>query len=195
MASPCESLDEVKTSADIPIQYDLEFFFGHSLPLVRLLQLADLLNPSRVAAPFEFGLEPDLDHAVDQAFAQHVGRETQHIQIIVPPAHLGRQVVVARGSADAGELVRGDRHTDARAADQNPAFGFPLAHGASNVRGDIGVIDTAFFIGTFVDRFVAELLDEFEDLDFDLLSAMVAADDDFHLMLPILARRVSEGVL
>src|SRR5690242_15371302 len=88
-------------------------------------QLADLFDPPGVPAPFELGLDPDLDHAVDQSLAEHVGGKAEDVKIIVPAAHLGRQVVVARGGSNSPKLVRGDAHADAGSADQNPAVDLP----------------------------------------------------------------------
>jgi hypothetical protein len=48
---------------------------GGKMPPLRrrailLLELADALDATRVAAAFEFGAQPELDHAVDAALAE-----------------------------------------------------------------------------------------------------------------------------
>ena len=52
-----------------------------------------------VAAAFKGSRKPQLDHPVDQAFAQQVGRQTQNVRIVVAAAHFrvreGRPILAA----------------------------------------------------------------------------------------------------
>src|SRR5262249_49007978 len=90
--------------------------------LVGLLVPADLADALGVAAALEVGGQPDAHHAVDQPLAQQVRRQAQHVGVVVAAAHLRRDAVVARGGAHALDLVRGDAHADAGAADQDAAL-------------------------------------------------------------------------
>src|SRR5262249_27070509 len=140
----------------------------------------DFFDAAGVAAPFEFGLEPDLDHAVDQLFAQHVGRQAEHVQIVVPAAHFGRQVIVTRGRADAGKLVGRDAHADARSANQDAAVHRAVADLAADDRGDIRVVDAFVRVRPSVDHFLAQALEQLDQFAFDGIAAMVATDCDTH---------------
>src|SRR5437870_592731 len=92
-------------------------------------------------AALEVGLQPDADHALDEFFAEQIGRETEDVGIIVPAAHLGSDAVVARGSADAGDLVRRDAHADAGPADKDATVHTPLTDGLGHLESVIGIID------------------------------------------------------
>src|SRR5260370_33101124 len=76
-----------------------------------VLKLLDFLDAPRVPAALEVGRQPDAHHAVDQLLAEQVGRQTQDVGVVVPPAHLGGDAVVTRGGADVSHPVGGDGHS------------------------------------------------------------------------------------
>ncbi len=51
-----------------------------------LFQLDDLVEPSLVAAAFEFGFHPDLDEPLRAARAEQIARQAKHVQIVVAAA-------------------------------------------------------------------------------------------------------------
>ena len=58
-----------------------------SLLLRRLFfQPRDFFDAPRMPASFEGRGQPNLDHAIDEPLAEHVGREAENIEIVVPPA-------------------------------------------------------------------------------------------------------------
>ena len=144
------------------------------------LDLFDLLDPPRVAAAFELRLQPNLHHAVDQTVAEQIGRQAQHVGIVVQAAHLGGQIVVASSGADAGILVGRDAHADARAADENAAVDFAFRNGLGDLRREVGVVDALGRQRAEVDGIVAEIADKRQDLPLDFVTAMIAGDGYFH---------------
>ncbi len=75
--------------------------------------VGDLADATRVAASFKRSRQPQFDHARCETISQQIGRQTQDVRVVVPSAHLGRQVVVAERGTNAPELVRDDAHADA----------------------------------------------------------------------------------
>ncbi len=119
-----------------------------------MLDGGDLVDSSCVASTFEGRRKPDLEHAVDEPFAEEVGREAEDVEIVVPAAHFGRQIVVARSGPDSVDLVGGDAHTDARSAHEDSTIGVSGTDFVSDLLCDIGVIDRTFFVGAEVDDFM-----------------------------------------
>jgi len=101
----------------------------------------DFFNTSSVASAFEFGLEPDLDHAIDKSIAEQVGREAEDIRVVVPAAHFCRQVIVAIGCSDSMKLVGDNAHAHAGSTNENPSVGGPVGNGSGGGRGEVGVVD------------------------------------------------------
>src|SRR5262245_48417758 len=101
----------------------------------------DLLDAAGVAASFEGRVEPDVDQRLDAPLAEHIGSEAEYVQVIVAAAHLGHQLVVAGRGPHAGKLVGHDRHTDARAADQNATFRVAATDLLRDDRRVVGIVD------------------------------------------------------
>ena len=78
------------------------------------------------------------------------------------------------------DLVGGDAHADAGAADQDAALGPALAHGQADLKSEVGVVHAVPAVRADVEHFVAHLLQDGDDAALDLEPAMVAADGDFH---------------
>src|SRR5262245_12615667 len=105
------------------------------------------------------------------------------------PAQLSGDAVVARSGSDAMDFVGSDAHADARAADQDAAFDFGGADGPGDFLRVIRVVHAAARIGTEVEHFVAQLLQERDDPQPDSHAAMVAADGDLHAFTHCRRRR------
>ena len=140
-----------------------------------------------VAAAFERRVQPDFDHAVDQPFAQQVGGEAEDVGVVVAAAHFGRQIVVAGGRADAGELVGRDAHSQAGAADQDAAIDLAAADLAGHPGGDVGIIDGLAGVRAHVLHLVAQSLQQLDDPRADGKTAMIGADSDTHVQSKQLA--------
>src|SRR5438105_2499361 len=70
----------------------------------------DLIDAPRVTAAFKRRLQPDADHALDEFLAQQVGGQTQHVCVVVPPAHFRRDIIVTRRRPHAADLIGGNAH-------------------------------------------------------------------------------------
>src|SRR5437016_4519297 len=80
----------------------------------------------------------------------------------------------------AADLVRGDAHADAGAADQDAALRPAVADLAGHFERVVRVIDAARVVRPDVDHFVAALSEQRDDALLDRNAAMVAPDGDFH---------------
>ncbi len=116
-----------------------------------------------VPAAFKRRVQPELDHVVHEVLAQQVGGEAEDIGVVVAAAHFGRDVVVAGGRADAGELVRRHAHPQAGAADQNAALGLAAADHAGDPCGHVGIVDGLAGIGAHVFHLVLQAAQQIDD--------------------------------
>ena len=112
-----------------------------ALLLTSFSRAAILATRRRVPAALEGRGKPQFDHPIDQPFAQEICRKTQDVRVVVAVAYLGGQIIVARRGAHAGELVGGDAHAQAGAADQDPAVHLAVADFLRHRGGDIRVVD------------------------------------------------------
>src|SRR5881409_822589 len=115
-------------------------------------EAGDFVDAPGVPPALEFGLQPNAHHAVDELFAEKVGGKTEDVGVVVPPAHLGRDAVVAGGGPNTGNLIRGYAHADTRAADEHAAIDAAFADRLSHLKGEVGVIDALAAGGPHVDR-------------------------------------------
>ena len=101
----------------------LSFRIGGLLRLPRLEFLffvqGDFLDPPFVPAGLKTGFEPHLDDAPGEFLADQVGGKAKHVGIVVAARHLRGQFVVAQRRTDPANLVGGDAHADAAAAQQD----------------------------------------------------------------------------
>ena len=77
----------------------------------------------------------------EQFLPEHLGRQAEDVEIVVTPTHFGCHQVVAGGRADAMDLVGGDRHADAGAAEEDPAVDRSFTDAVGDVGGNIGIVD------------------------------------------------------
>src|SRR5712691_12031486 len=140
----------------------------------------ELFQSCLMPAPFELRFDPNLDHAVDELFAEQISRQAQDVGVVVPTAHFGGQIVVTQGGAHAVKPIGGNRHADARAADQNAAFDIVRDHRRGDFRGEFRVIDAVGRVGTEIDPLVPKVGQLTQNLLLHLVSAMVAGNCDFH---------------
>src|SRR5437870_976991 len=140
-------------------------------------------------AALELGLQPNLYHAVDQLPAQEIRGQAKDIGIVVSAAHLCGNTVMARGRADAANLVGNDAHSDAGAAHEDAAFNTAVADGLCHLNGIIGIIDALAARRAHVHNLVTQSLQERADTPFDLKAAVVATDCDSHVGFVSTAKR------
>ena len=90
-------------------------------------EFGDFLDAAGVAAALERRVEPGADDPFDHVVAEQIGGQAQDIGVVVSAAHLCGNTVMARGRADAANLVGNDAHSDAGAAHQDAAFNTAVA--------------------------------------------------------------------
>ena len=147
-----------------------------------LLELQDLVEAAFVAAAFEFGFHPDADEPLGAAGAQEVAGEAEDVEVVVTAAELGRDFVDAGAGADAGELVGGDGHADAGAADQDAAVDFAAADFLGHQGREVGVVDAFVRRRAVVDHVVPFGFEQGDHLLLQVISSMITGDGNFHRM-------------
>jgi hypothetical protein len=151
-----------------------------SKTVLTCFELDYLGNTASMAASFKGSLQPKLDHALNEFFAQQIGRETQDVGIIMPPAHFGGNAVMARRSTDAGNLVGGDAHADPGAANEDASFGSARSHVLGYLESEVGIIDAGVSFGTHIEDFVLQIAQEPYNSMLGIETPMVAANRYFH---------------
>ena len=77
--------------------------------------------------------EKEIDHALGKLGAGDTPAERAHVRVVVRAAHLRAEAVGQQRAANAGDLVRRERHADARAADKDTLFVLPFRNAARGV--------------------------------------------------------------
>ena len=139
-----------------------------------------LFTSSCMASTFEGGRQPDLEHAVDEPFAEEVSREAEDVQIIMTSAHFGSEIVVARCGSHAVHLVGCDAHADSGSAHQNSTIGFASTNFMGYNLRDIGIVDRAFFVRAEIEGFVTKLFHKLQDLVPNRSATMITSDGNTH---------------
>ena len=96
------------------------------------------------------------------------------------PGGLGREAVRHGGGPDAPDLVGGDAHANAGAADQDPQVGVPVHHRISHLFGILGVMAGVGVMGPQVQDFVPRLYQMLFDDLLEGVSAVIGAHCDSH---------------
>src|SRR5207247_11088287 len=116
-------------------------------------------------------------------------RQAQHVSVIVAPAHLRGDAVVAWRRPHALDLVGGDAHADTGAAYEDAALDVALTYAGGHLVSEVGIIDAFGSSGAGVDDVVVQLAQEGHQAPLGFKSTMVAADGNFHVALPDSANR------
>jgi len=137
---------------------------------------------------FRLRRQISIEAALDRGKRLQVRAEGQHIGVVMPPPVLRHMLAPGRNTAHARHLVGGNRDPHAAAADED-AQGFRARrHGrVADRRGEFRIIDARLPAATVIDAGMAEFLYVGADLLFELESAMVAAEVNFHAFLPAVA--------
>lgn len=144
-------------------------------------KLRDLAQSPLVSTAVEFGAEPHFDHSLHALLSDQVGRQAEHVDIIVSAADLGGHFIVTRRGSNARHLVGSDRHSNSGAANQDASISFLLRNLVSDDRSDVGIVDAIGGVGAYVDRLMAQSSQEIDELPLELDSTMVIANRDTHL--------------
>lgn len=103
-----------------------------------------------MATALELRREPRLDDFAQEAVTEQPAPEHEDVRVVVKARHARRRHIVDQRRTHAGKLVRGDRHADARAAQQHAALGPPLRHRGRDLRSIVGIIDRVIVVSTKV---------------------------------------------
>jgi hypothetical protein len=117
-----------------------------------VLDADDLVQPLLVATAVEAAVYPSPDDLANEALPQHSAAEHEHVGVVVLAGKRGTSHVVHEGRANAVDLVRGDRHADAGAAQQDAALGVTARDTSRDRLGVIGIIDGGVVGGTEIAR-------------------------------------------
>src|SRR5699024_7049739 len=129
----------------------------------------------------ELEVEPDLDELLGGLEADHALAHGEHLRVVRQHRALHGVQIVGRDRADAGDLVRGDRHAHTGAADQQSPVHLAGGDLLGGRDSDAGVVRAVLSAGH---ADVADLLDLFLGLGPSLVlflvsvSGSVAADGD-----------------
>ena len=93
---------------------------------------------------------------------------------------------MAGGGPYAGDLVGGDGHAHARAAEENAAIGRSISHPATDIGGDIGIVHRFFAERAAIDDLVSESLEQAGEPLPGHDATVVAADRNPHGSQPLL---------
>src|SRR5690606_22857807 len=113
--------------------------------------------------------------------AEQVGGHADDVGVVMAAGDLGGDVVVDQCGADAVDLVSGDAHADARAADEHRAIGPALGDGARRRPREVGVVATAAVVaGGHVDQLVALASDQVRQRPEHRRATVVATQRNLH---------------
>lgn len=94
-----------------------------------------------MAPPFEAAVYPSPNDLANETFSKHSSAQHQDIGVVVRTRQGCASDVVHERRADAVDLIGGDRHPDARPAQENTALGRSVCDAACDRFGEIRVID------------------------------------------------------
>src|SRR5262245_9608561 len=149
---------------------------------MRPLHLLDLLQPTHVAFPsVEFRTEERAYELTGHLRAYDFGPETEHVQVVVLHALVGRVGVVTDRGPDSRDLAGGHRRADAGPADQDSSRSFAAPDRGADLAGLVRVVDLGLRrVGPEVDGLVPGAHDLLEHALPQLHAAMVEGDRDPH---------------
>src|ERR1044071_1975804 len=124
--------------------------------------------------------QPFIHDAKSFTSIEDAGAESEHVGIVVFAAHLGLIFRAHVGGPDPVNLVGGNRHANAAAADQDSEIGALLAYIMGHRAGVIRVVNRFRRGCAFIADLYALLLKVLLDLVFQLVTGVVGAHCDFH---------------
>src|SRR5690606_31818535 len=104
----------------------------------------------------------------------------QHVAVVILPGEPCRDRLAAAGGPHAWDLVGGDGHADARAADEDAAVRTALGHRPAHRRGEVGVVARRPVVGAQVVDLVPLLGQGGPQVLLQVETRMVGTDGDAH---------------
>jgi len=105
-----------------------------------LLDARDLGEPPSMPTAFVRRLHPYIDDPLHERLPEQVRRKAEHIRVVVRAGQLRAQLIQRKRGTNALHLVCGDRHADARSADQDATSCIAGNDLLRNAPSDIGVV-------------------------------------------------------
>jgi hypothetical protein len=105
-------------------RYRLSFIAQVCYALSLTILLIELVDSRLVPAPFEFGLEKDIQDFKGKAFAQDPLAHGQNVGVIVKATQTGGVSVMTEGRPHPAVSIGHHGHADSRAANQDTAAVF-----------------------------------------------------------------------
>ena len=125
-------------------------------------------------------LRNDPDDVEGALGRRDAGAEREDVGVVVLAREAGGLEVHHRRGADAGDLVGGERHADAGAADQDAAIEFAGRDRAPDLGRVVGIVDRLVRVGAEVAVRRAQLVERVLDQFLQLEAGMVCANRDAH---------------
>src|SRR2546425_2751160 len=144
------------------------------------LQRGDLLATTGVTSPLDLRREECVNDALRQRLADHPLAERQQIHVDVLDAVACGPFVLDDRCAHAGDLVRGDRGADPRAAKEDPAFDVTVGDRLRKATHDQRVIVVGSRLRPESDEGVTGRLEMLDDSGLETLAGVVGGDPDLH---------------
>jgi hypothetical protein len=141
-------------------------------------QLVDLRDAARVASAFERRREPRGDERPRALGVEAVGRQREHVGVVVLARHARRLDVLHPRRAHAREAVGGVADTEPAAADHDPARHVAARDRARSRGGEVGIVDGVVAEAPTSDDLVTLRLEPLAQRGLELRAAVVAGDDD-----------------
>src|SRR5215218_1943331 len=109
-------------------------------PVTRV-DLLDLVDVAGRGAAFELRGQPVVEDLLGRLGGDHPGPHGQDLGVAGLAGPFGRVGVVGGDGPDPGDLVGGDGHAQAGAADQQGAVVLAPGHGLGDLGGDVGIVE------------------------------------------------------
>lgn len=169
------------------------FIIRRALPFFFFVD-GDLFDAPLVSAALELAFEPSIDDSPSEFLADQIGRQAQHVRIVVSTRHFCGEFIVAQCCSNPSHFVGGDRHADATAAQQDARLRHARDDRFACWIGRVRVITTRRALRSKVEHFVALGGEHDLDLLFSFVPPMIGADCDFQCKTSSRRRRNARSI-
>ncbi len=140
--------------------------------------LGQLRHASGVAATVEGCGQEQLHDLFGQTQPHHPSAHGQHVGVVVGSGHTGRVQVVAQRSARTAYLVGGQLLSLTAATQHDAHLHLAITHQSGHGGADGWIIDAVGGMGTAVDHGVTLLLQQRDEMLFEVEAGVVGAQGD-----------------
>lgn len=145
-----------------------------------LVERRNLVDAALVTAAAERRIEKSVDQIAREAGSRQPFAQRQHIRIVVLTTETRRRLVDDGRGADAGNLVGGHRHADARTAEEQSTIELAACNGARDGLGEVGIINGLDALRSEIPVRNSALVEELSNLGFQVDAGMIGAERDAH---------------